>query len=121
MGDGFICPICEANYNYAFNFCPDCGVQHKFNNMLPLLKELVISKEGEAMSDEYIPEEYGGWYVEHHESQCEWKYYLGDRTYHTADEVLCKYDCGMGIICKKETCPIRVHIKAPVISKEELE
>jgi hypothetical protein len=28
MGKGFTCDTCGANYNYFFNYCPDCGVQH---------------------------------------------------------------------------------------------
>lgn len=29
MGQGFKCSSCGADYNYFFNFCPDCGKQHK--------------------------------------------------------------------------------------------
>jgi len=28
MGRGYTCQDCGANYNYKFNFCPDCGRQH---------------------------------------------------------------------------------------------
>lgn len=28
MGKGFVCQDCGADYNYFFNFCPDCGRKH---------------------------------------------------------------------------------------------
>lgn len=28
MGNGFTCSNCGANYDYGFNYCPDCGKCH---------------------------------------------------------------------------------------------
>ena len=28
MGRGFTCEGCGANYNFPFNYCPDCGLHH---------------------------------------------------------------------------------------------
>jgi hypothetical protein len=29
MGNGFTCNKCGVNYNYMFNYCPDCGLLHE--------------------------------------------------------------------------------------------
>jgi len=45
MGGGFVCSNCDVNYNYAFNYCPDCGKQHKIHNPYKTIREKNEAKQ----------------------------------------------------------------------------
>lgn len=55
MGHGFDCSECGANYDFFFNYCPDCGHEHGGKKYVPDRRKNKKGKKCGETFNMYIP------------------------------------------------------------------